>query len=160
MDGSPATERLLRMMVVLLGVLVAFVVGAAVLGAVAYTRLRQSMGKVEVERVAQAAQNAQDLTEDVTRRQQAVSEALLARADKTQKKLAELEQRKKAIGPPKGGPIARLNQMTEMMGVMTDQMALLTGHLADTQERLAKGLRPLPAQKEIAGQARRAPERK
>jgi hypothetical protein len=158
MDSRPASERLLRLLVVLMAVVVAFVVGAAALGAYAYVQVRRSMGNVKADEVAQAAQKTQDMGEELTRRQQVISDALLARAEKTQRRITELDRRKDAIGPPKGGPIARLNQMTEYMVIMTEQMALLTEHLAQTQERLAKGLRPLPAQKEMVGQGRRAPE--
>jgi hypothetical protein len=102
----------------------------------------------------QASKVSVDASE-LANRQDAVARELEQVVAQTQKDLADLEQRRKALSDTAGGPLKKLDTTIRMNQLLSDELAVLLKNLSGVESSIAHAARPLPAERRLARPAQR-----
>ncbi len=140
--ASTRTERLLRVLVGLVAVLVVLFVGASVLAFREYVRFRSLVKKASGTPLASLQEDAPAALRAVAQRQATLAAAMNQRADQTARELAALQKRREGIGNPDKGPLDQMAQLVQLNQLMADEMLLLLKHTTYSQNSLAEAMRP------------------
>ena len=154
-NDTVQTQRIVRLLSVLVVLLAVLVVGLGIGAAVTYhevsqlrSALKGSTGQ-DLATLRTTLERTAALAEEATRRQEALAARMDARADKTRDELRVLHRHRTELEGVAKGPIDKLRQMIQLNQLLSDEMLLLLEHVSETQATVARSLRPLPTQREL-----------
>ena len=149
-DGTTSTHHARAIIGLLIGiaVLLAVQVGELTYGAYAALQKAQAL-KDEAGGAQGASAAARRASEELTQRQDAIAASLAEITRRTSAEIKVLKERRKALEDISGGPLKKAEVALNMTLLMSDMMFTMMDNIVGEEQVMAKGVRPLPTQRDV-----------
>jgi len=127
--------------------------GLAIAGVWATHRLRE----LDQKEMA-AATDAKRAEAQIERRQKAMSRGIAAVSERTEHELHDLQARRSALSDTSGVPLKKADTAIRMTQLMSDQVMAMMRNLADQEEIVGRGVRPIAEEGKTDGEPAKSPK--